>query len=294
MSLFSASGPPGKNCDQRTPSQAKIEQRNFECLYQEKNSEASYAKLRKYSSGWTGRYEVYSMVDSKCLVDLKMSLDADEIWYQILHSLWNKAGSWVIQFPLSISPDGESFTILRTLYALVIDRPASTISYRSSLLPVEDHRLMRTVWSETRGEIGHSPHQRYGKPEDMWRPLDRWNFHGLYAYWVFFSPDGHDICIIDQICFAPNSIAIFSRDSRDGQAARLIVQEEQWLRDYDPQDAQCSRAFWDDRKAFNLCFHSHHPLLAIHASNRVFLCKFGEGKPSLDFDTVSEYLAHIL
>lgn len=230
------------------------------------------------------------MVDGKCIVDIKIALEAREIWYQILHSLWNQVGKWVIQFPLSICPDGNSFTILRTLYALDIDTASSTIGYNSSLLPVEDHRAMRTVWARTKGEIKPSPHQRYGSPENMKTALDRREFHGQHTYWVCFSPDSRQVCLIDQTCFAPNSIAIFSQDS-DRPAARLVIEQEQWLRDFDPQDAQCSRAFWDDRKAFNVCFHSQYPLLAIHASNRVILYKVEEGTPNLDFQ-LKWYSAH--
>ena len=217
-------------------------------------------------------------MDSKSVIDLQISLDANEVWYQILHSLWNKSGIWVIQFPLSISPDGQSFTILRTLYTLVISASASTLSYRTSLLPVEVHKAMRTVWFETSGKIGSCPLQRYHQPRNMDTILERREFHGLYTYWVFFSPDASHICLIDQKCFAPNSIAIFSRNSGHDQSPRLVLQDTQWLRDFDPTDTHCSRAFWDDKKAFSLCFHTHHPLIAINTSTRVFLCKFEEGK----------------
>ena len=108
--------------------------------------------------------------------------------------------------------------------------------------------------------------------------LERREFHGLYTYWVSFSPDNSHICLIDQKCFAPNSIAVFSRNSGHDQSPRLVLQATQWLRDFDPTDTNCSRAFWDDRKAFSLCFHTQHPLIAINTSTRLFLCKFEEGK----------------
>ena len=103
-------------------------------------------------------------MDSKSVADLQISLDANEVWYQILHSLWNKSGIWVIQFPLPISPDGQSLTILRTLHTLVIGASASTLGYRSSLLPVEAHKSMQTVWFEDRVLSGSkiSQPQKYG------------------------------------------------------------------------------------------------------------------------------------
>ena len=137
---------------------------------------------------------------------------------------------------------------------------------------------MRTVWFETSGKIGSCPDQRYHNPRNMDTTLERREFHGLYTYWVFFSPDGSHICLIDQKCFASNSIAIFSRNSGQDQSPTLVLQDTQWLRDFDPTDAHCSRAFWDDKKAFSLCFHTQHPLIAINTSTRVFLCKFEEGK----------------
>ena len=56
----------------------------------------------------------------------------------------------------------------------------------------------------------------------------------------------------------------------------------QWLREFDPMDTHCSRAFWDDKKAFSLCFHTQHPLIAINTCTRVFLCKFEEGNSRSD------------
>ena len=137
---------------------------------------------------------------------------------------------------------------------------------------------MQTVWFETSGKIGACPQQRYHRPRNMDTTLERREFHGLYTYWVFFSPDGSHICLIDQKCFAPNSIAIFSLGSGHGQSPRLVLQDTEWLRDFDPMDTHCSRAFWDDKKAFSLCFHTQHPLMAINTSTRIFLCKFEEGR----------------
>ena len=256
--------------------------RAFDVFYQQGKSDISFQELRAYSSGWTARYEIYTIQDSKRLIDLNIPLDTNEVWYQILHSLWRRFGRWVIQFPVCISPSGRSITVLRILYSLDINISESTIGYKSQLLSIEKNEAIGLIWRKTRGEHGSlAPPSTYENPQDISTRLDRGSCHGLYTYWVFYSPDEHFLCFIDQTCSNTNSLVLFTLHLGQKSMSNLTAQEQVWLRQHDPMDSQCLRAIWDDRKEFELCFHATYPLLAFSAAGSILLWNFNPGQSSL-------------
>ncbi|KAL6900009.1 hypothetical protein GGI43DRAFT_406050 [Trichoderma evansii] len=216
--------------------------------------------------GWTATYEVYQVDNSSHRLTIRESLPADEVFFQLEQSLWLQCGKLVIQFPISISQDGYSFTILRTVHNVSIDNENTNPQVTSATIPLDGHVLEQ--WDISKRIYEQYKDSGFKDSSLMVTRGYRKSCHNIYTYWTCLSPDNRYICFTDQICGQPNSIAVFSikiapEDEAGQLELSLVAIRKMWLRVPDPSDTTCARALWDDRKDFAMAFHPYQTDLVI-------------------------------
>ncbi|PON29017.1 hypothetical protein TGAM01_v202125 [Trichoderma gamsii] len=214
--------------------------------------------------GWTATYEVYQVDDGSHKLTIREMLPADEVFYQLEQSLWLQCRKLVIQFPISISQDGYAFSVLRTVYNVSIEGEDAKPQVMSVTIPLDGFEQ----WVFSKSIYEQSKRGGFGDGSLMTTRRHRTSCHNIYTYWTCLSPDNRYICFVDQECGQPNTVAIISiamaTNDRDCRLeASPVAIRKMWLRVPDPNDTTCTRALWDDRKAFAMAFHPYQADLVI-------------------------------
>ncbi|KAM0264931.1 hypothetical protein ACHAQJ_000447 [Trichoderma viride] len=148
------------------------------------NWDSDFSEIEQHSQGWVARLEIFDIEQSNDNVigSLEMAIDSHEVLLQLSQTMMCSSSGAVVQFPISLSPDGRAFTILRTVYRL--GGSLDGLCVTSHKLPIQ-------------------PSHQFWQPSiSCWKPDAR----SLYLYWVYFDDAGQYLCFVEQ--FINHDLAI--------------------------------------------------------------------------------------
>lgn len=139
--------------------------------------DSDFSEIEQHSLGWVARLEIFDIDRSydNATACFEMDIDANEVLLQLTQSLMCSSSGAVLQFPISLSSDGQAFTVLRTVYRL----------------------------RKTPNELGVASHVlAFNASHPFWQPRisSRWKAHAnnLYLYWIYFDDQGQYLCLVEQ------------------------------------------------------------------------------------------------
>ncbi|KAJ3563037.1 hypothetical protein NPX13_g8340 [Xylaria arbuscula] len=156
--------------------------REYDSLLENRGDDAySSQKLRNSCSGWAALFELYDISSSPSRVlEQWLPLDDDEVWIQHCHSLSDQH----VQFPVSRSPCGYKFSILRDVFAVVAGKKSGVTRTR---LFVTCDKCANELWSHSYAGGVNARTKR------------RWDVSNyLYHYWIEFDQDGGMLFFTDR------------------------------------------------------------------------------------------------
>lgn len=221
------------------------------------------AKDYDLGTGWTARYEIWSIVgDTSKVIDLKVQLNPEEVKLQMQQSLWRDQNvnekfnptdiELKLQFPVSISPDVRTFVVLRTVYVLREDEE-NELRLHSSMLPMDFNERNTHNWT-LRPEF-----------ENADQSVNEIFYE--YLYWMYFSPDGNNIFFIDNEFGEPSTIAVLEMTKSNALHFRPVGVQVAHIAGFD-----------EKRQGANFSFHPSEPLVAFTIANTVFFWVFDSCK----------------
>ena len=167
----------------------------FRCLADSSRAFEKHQKQRQFAAlledeclnGWIATYEIWNTGDHpKRLLSHDIHLQKDEVLLQLLQSLRTGYGNnsiWKVQFPLSISPSLNQFTILRTIYWMSHDKGNNSCQIRSFILSPKLGSEAQGAWDSQ--FINRDPTLRVGRC-------------AIYTYWFRFGSDDTRLFFIDR------------------------------------------------------------------------------------------------
>lgn len=136
--------------------------------------DSDFSEIEQHSLSWVARLEIFDIDKSydNATACFEMDIDANEVLLQLTQSLMCSSSGAVLQFPISLSGDGQAFTILRTVYRL----------------------------RKTSGELDVASHVlAFNASHPFWQPRipSRWKAHAqnLYLYWIYFDDQGQHLLL---------------------------------------------------------------------------------------------------
>lgn len=183
-----------------------------------------------------------------------MDIDANEVLLQLTQSLMCSSSGAVLQFPISLSSDGQAFSILRTVYRL---------RNTSEELDVTSHILA------------------FNSSHPFWQPRvpSRWKAHAnnLYLYWVYFDDQGQYLCCVEQPLNSDLTVRAFeynriqSIDTPPQFISRVSIPLERGFVEHYPGR---------NRREFELAYHPFVGTIVVAGSNKsAFLWNFESSRP---------------
>lgn len=235
--------------------------RAFLNCYQDSQKREDVFRNGMFSQGWVARIEAFDVAKQTRLGVFGIPLDPSEVLLQVYQTL--SLGS--VQFPLAISPTGQKFVILRTLYTIV--KGDSTWGYTSVVLPLDECRANHNFWLlPKKGARGYSLDQyhRLGKQKE---------FERVCLYWLYFNDTGDHVCLVEQVRSSPVCVSVFDV-TQNTIRPLLIAQRSKWLRQFDcPYPTR-------DEKEFELAFHPSLPIIALAGYMGVYIWDYKSGMSS--------------
>lgn len=183
-----------------------------------------------------------------------MDVDANEVLLQLTQSLMCSSSGAVLQFPISLSGDGQALTILRTVYRL----------------------------RKTSGELDVASHVlAFNASHPFWQPRipSRWKAHAqnLYLYWIYFDDQGQHLCCVEQFIDDDLTIRAFrynrvqSIDTPPRLISTVSIPLERDFVDYYPGR---------NRREFELAYHpSVGAIVVAGCYESAFLWNFESSRP---------------
>jgi hypothetical protein len=217
------------------------------------------------------RYEIWSSAQSpKRLFVKDIFLDKDEVRLQLLQSLRKDIYDrrWSVQFPISMGPDLQRFTILRTVYCLESLEERSEMILHSKVLDLSLDSYSTRSWNALLYTDSHW--ERLGKS-------------ALYTYWIRFSCTNDDVFFMDH-----RAVAVFTLSRSMHKEPSLIsacVEQDFscWDNTASRQTSKCQERnaeYGNDRpmRQLDVQFHPHKALVAFRTGRTVFLWAFKNRK----------------
>ncbi|KAI0187201.1 hypothetical protein EV127DRAFT_483558 [Xylaria flabelliformis] len=130
----------------------------FEKFWETMDSTTAYHNAEHFASGWIAKYGIYSSESKKEMTAIEISIPEPEILLLLRQSFRQKVSQstpskqdddddFVTSFPLAISPDCLTFSILRTVYNVQRIEPNQSCLLRSFVLPLEFLGHFNTKWT---------------------------------------------------------------------------------------------------------------------------------------------------
>ena len=99
--------------------------------------------------GWVAKYEVWTLnQEIRRLVDVTLPLKSEEVNLLLRQSFRGDGEGWKSSFPLAISDDLRSVTILRTLYVFNLATASSPTKLQSAVIKLDFVESLRQKWRE--------------------------------------------------------------------------------------------------------------------------------------------------
>lgn len=212
------------------------------------------------------RYEIWSTTHPQKRLFIKdIFLDTNEVRLQILQSLRKDIDDrrWTLQFPITIGPDLQRFTILRTVYCLEQTENRGEMMIHSKRLDLRLDSYSTRYWNPLSYTDSHW--ERLGKS-------------ALYTYWIRFGST-NEIFFMDH-----KNVAVLSLPRGPREEPSLIsCCGEQDFSFWDnatsrrsPKPKGRSAGCQNDRplRQLDVHFHPLRPLVAFRTGRTVFLWAF--------------------
>ncbi|ORY05553.1 hypothetical protein BCR34DRAFT_604476 [Clohesyomyces aquaticus] len=221
---------------------------------------------RDRCTGWFARYEIWSIADDPSkIVNLDIPLDSSEVRLQMRQSGWsekslnrgyaNDSTEMKLQFPLSISPDVRSFTILRSVFMLD-EMTGLDLELRSAIITMDFNQRLFTNWMNASDNTS----------------LDEGSTRDLlyeYLYWTYFSPDGRFLFFIDNEFAEPSVIAVFEIRKADVLSISLLSSQTIDVTGFNERNS-----------GFSVSFHPTKPLVTFVVADTLHLWAFRHETPA--------------
>ncbi|KAL2075301.1 hypothetical protein VTL71DRAFT_244 [Oculimacula yallundae] len=246
--------------------------RDYQEFTKQKKKHVSLRKLRDLSIGWVAKYEIWALTSEPwCTVNHLFSLDATEVWIQMRQTMCQReadpgaSGIWGMQFPMAISKDARTFTVLRTLYSV---KPATSkpgLILESIVLDIDFDGLKTPHWSALDSRVSNDDALLKSSQLDEDERFER---RDLYLYWFFFHPDGRSLIFASQDLQTRSMAAIFKLDSTSQpslfNSGELNIQgsllrHPSWCRNFNQ---------------VQVIYHAAYPLLGFSFAGRLYLWAF--------------------
>ncbi|KAI1740672.1 hypothetical protein F4680DRAFT_96419 [Xylaria scruposa] len=253
----------------------------FEKFWKTMDTATAYHNAEHFASGWIAKYGVYSSESKKEMTSLEISIPESEIVLLLRQSFRQKASQsteskqddeddFVTSFPLSISPDCLTFSILRTVYNIQQIEPNQPFMLRSFVLPLEFLDHFNSKWTPQLSTF--EPKHVVAISTMFSIPWRNW-----YKYSLRFSPNGKYIGFMDYQKPLSTHLAVFEVLSGTNFSIRLV----QW-----------TTAFLDSARAQQMIFHPVETLVAILSERKVGIWNFFQEGTRIEymptqFDTCS-------
>ncbi|KAK6209446.1 hypothetical protein LQW54_006299 [Pestalotiopsis sp. IQ-011] len=213
-------------------------------------------------------------------LNVNVTLDPTEVVSQLYQTL--HLGS--LHFPLSISPSGTHFSVLRTLYTLVWQhRQGLTGRCLASVVPLHLSSDMQAFWSVPQGQDAFSCFQidaysRLQRPE---------NPSQVYLYWIYFDKRGQDMIVVEQAKSFPIAVSVFQLAKTTGHS-RKADPTLLWRR-YMPFKPQSRVESLEPTrqlagKLFELAIQPTLPVFACTTTAGIFVCNYSTHRTVSDHD----------
>jgi len=232
----------------------------------------SLSELKDACSGWVAQYQIFTTDrNPRLTIDISISLDENEIFLHMHQSLWfgtciphspqELDSLFKIQFPVTIGPSLDTFTVLRDVYTVHPDNAYLDRSYTASRIDFDFNPEAAQRWQTSYFTTKLAKRMEcltWGCSKDAIPAVTE-----TYAYFLTFAPDGHYLLF---------------RDEEEKNSANLVLFELQ-----DPIQGFWSLVAWTQRllpvgKQVSLSFCQNQPLAAISFEAQVYLWPFKSGK----------------
>lgn len=218
------------------------------------------------------RLEIFEVHKGVKLAMKDIPLEPSEVLLHLYQTLLG--GS--VQFPLAISPNGRHFAVLRTLYSFVGNHNLQgSLHYVSGIIPLPENDTNRGFWSLPKKDAtGYVI-------EDHIR-MRRRDMEKLFYYWIFFDPQGQDLCVTEHTRGLPHYFAIFqlapvTSKSLTAEPTLLIQQCCLLQHPYLMLSSGVSTVS-QLSKDFEFEFHPFHPAAAIAGERGIYIWNYVGGK----------------
>ncbi|KAM0080950.1 hypothetical protein ACKRZS_006880 [Fusarium odoratissimum] len=221
--------------------------RKFEEFWGNINPNTAYTEVEDYCEDWHATYELSRVSEHmEKLGTVSIPLQPTEVALQMRQAFRQEhLTTWKASFPFSISFNGYSICILRTIYQVTIEPASSKLLIRSCRIPLEGIAGIQKFWDY--GLKAHDPSYALsiGLPPTL-QLLQR----QLYTYRTIFDVNSHHIFFQDAKKFEAPLLAVFKIECSQSEhlQVRLVAVA--------PEE---SRAFWLGSTGVSLATARFHP-----------------------------------
>ncbi|KAF5694953.1 heterokaryon incompatibility protein het-E-1 [Fusarium denticulatum] len=221
--------------------------RKFEEFWGNIKPNTAYTEVEDYCEDWYVTYELSRVSEKmKKLGTVSIPLQATEVALQLRQAFRQEhLATWKASFPLSISFNGYSICVLRTVYQVTIEPTSSKLLIRSCRMPLEEIRGIQKFWEY--GLKIHDPNYALsiGLPPTL-QLLQR----QVYKYRTIFDASSHYIFFQDAKKFEAPLLAVFKIECSQNEhlEVRLVAVA--------PEE---SRNFWLGSTGVSLATARFHP-----------------------------------
>ncbi|KAF4958947.1 hypothetical protein FGADI_2026 [Fusarium gaditjirri] len=239
--------------------------RKFEEFWGNISPNTAYTEVEDYCEHWHATYELSRVSEHmEKLGTVSIPLQATEVALQMRQAFRQEdLTTWKASFPFSISFNGYSICVLRTIYQVTVEPASSNLLIQSCRIPLENIAGIQRFWDD--GLKAHDPSYALsiGLPPTL-QLLGR----QVYTYRTIFDANSHYIFFQDAKKFEAPLLAVFKieRSQSEHLQVRLVMVA--------PED---SRAFWLGSTGVSLTtarFHPESKLIVSATKGRVMTWDF--------------------
>ncbi|KAL5584346.1 hypothetical protein FOVSG1_013735 [Fusarium oxysporum f. sp. vasinfectum] len=195
--------------------------RKFEEFWETIHPSTAYIEVENYCENWHAVYELSRVGEPmEKLGTVSIPLQATEVALQMRQAFRQEHFStWKASFPFSISFNGYSICVLRTIYRVTIDLVLSKLRIRSCRIPLEEIARIQHFWDDRLKIHDPSYSLSIGLPPTL-QLLQR----KVYTYRTIFDMHSHHILFQDAKKFEEPLLAFFEiKDTSSGEIQVRLV-----------------------------------------------------------------------
>ncbi|CZR43691.1 uncharacterized protein FPRO_07392 [Fusarium proliferatum ET1] len=195
--------------------------RKFEKFWETIQPSTAYMEVENYCDNWHAVYELSRVGEPmEKLGTISIPLKATEVALQMRQAFRQEhLSTWKASFPFSISFDGYSICVLRTIYRVTIDPVLSRLRIRSCRMPLEEITRIQHFWDDRLKRHDPSYSLSIGLPPTL-QLLQR----KLYTYRAIFDIHSRYVFFQDAKKFEAPLLAVFEvNDTPSGELHVRVV-----------------------------------------------------------------------